>query len=85
MNTDKKYVVLEHLLLPDRGFRFWTMNHEDNTHLLDGTLAYKEITFTDDENTAILEARAVNPLTVPSLHDLEEYYNNLIWQEEHEN
>ena len=56
LNTDKKYVVLEHLTLPDRGMRFWSTNSENNTHLNDGALAYKEVLFTDDENTAILEA-----------------------------
>jgi len=26
----KKYVVLEHLQLPNRGFRFWSMNSDNN-------------------------------------------------------
>lgn len=81
LNADKKYVVLEHLTLPDRGMRFWSTNNENNTHLNDGTLAYKEVLFTDDENTAILEAGVVNIKVLPSMEELGEYYNNLIKQE----
>jgi hypothetical protein len=83
--TNKKYVVLEHLLLPDRGMRFWSSNTENNTHLHDGTLAYKEILFTDDDKAAILASGEVNIKALPSMHELEEYYNNLLYMEEHEN
>ena len=27
-----KYVVLEHLELPDKGLRFWTINSNNNTY-----------------------------------------------------
>ena len=74
MDTEKKYVVLEHLLLPDRGFRFWTKNTDDNEHLHDGTLAYKEILFTNEENAAILASGEINMQTIPNLHELEEFY-----------
>lgn len=53
----KKFVVLEHLLLPSTGKRFWSTNTDDNTHLYDGRLAYKEILFTDSETEAIEESR----------------------------
>lgn len=57
MRTEK-YVVLEHL--PNDYVngdviqkRFWTSNSHNNIHLYDGTLAYKEILFTNDEKEAI--------------------------------
>ena len=83
MNTDKKYVVLEHLLMPDRGFRFWCINSDDNTHLLDGRLAYKEVLFTNEENAAILASGQINLDTIPNLHDFEEFYRQK--QEEEDN
>lgn len=53
LNEYKKYVVLEHLNLPHLGSRFWSTNTNDNTMLHDGTVAYKEILFTDSETEAI--------------------------------
>ena len=53
----KKYVVLEHLLLPYKGTRFWSINSDNNTELYDGTLAYKEILFTDLEDEAIKKCK----------------------------
>ena len=38
MNSNKKYVVLEHLTMPNRGERFWTTNSENNTHSHKGEL-----------------------------------------------
>jgi hypothetical protein len=69
-----KYVVLEHLTLPDRGLRFWSTNTEDNTHGHNGELWYKEILFTDSEEEAIAESQKIEEL--PSMNELEKYYNN---------
>jgi len=74
MKRPEKYVVLEHLTLPDRGLRFWTKNTEDNTHLLDGTLVYKEILFTDDEDAAIHASQQVNIENIPTFSELIEWY-----------
>lgn len=71
----EKYVILEHLDLPDRGLRFWSHNTEDNTHSMWGDLWYKEILFTDSEEEAIEECRHIGKL--PSMYELQEYYNNL--------
>ena len=48
----KKYVVLEHLLLPDRGFRFWSTNGPEPEKLRDGRTAYKKVLETDDPEEA---------------------------------
>lgn len=79
MKSDKKYVVLEHLTLPDRGFRFFTANTEDNTHGRNGELWYKEVLFTDSTKEAQEACRSLGE--VPSMHELEEYYRNLLEQE----
>lgn len=70
-----KYVVLEHITLPDRGLRFWSTNTEDNTHGHNGELWYKEILFTDSEEKAMVECQKIGHL--PSMYELEEYYKNL--------
>ncbi len=70
----KKYVVLEHLQVPDRGFRFWTTNTSNNTHSAKGELWYKEILFTDSEEEAIIESRKVNCDAIPSWRELYEYH-----------
>ena len=85
MINEKKYVVLEHLTLPDRGFRFWSTNGEDNTHGYNGELWYKEVLFTDEENTAILASREINMETIPNMHELEEYYRQKMEKEDNEN
>ncbi len=72
--TKKKYVVLEHLNLPDRGFRFWTTNSNNNTHSFNGELWYKEILFTDFESEAMAESRKTNTEAVPKYSELEKYY-----------
>jgi hypothetical protein len=76
MKRSEKYVVLEHLELPNRGLRFWSHNTENNTHSMWGDLWYKEILFTYNEEEAIAASRIVGEL--PSMHELEEYYNNKI-------
>jgi hypothetical protein len=71
----EKFVVLEHLLMPDRGFKFWTLNSENNTRLLDGTVAYKEVYFTSDADDAKDHCNA-NLKKVPTMYELEKYYKN---------
>jgi hypothetical protein len=71
---DKKYVVLEHLHLPNRGFRFWSMNGKNNTHSAEGELWYKEVMFTDSTEEAIEASREVNKEAQPSQEELELYY-----------
>jgi len=73
MKRPEKYVVLEHLTLPDRGFRFWSMNTEDNTHSAWGDLWYKEILFTDDEEEAIKESRKTGE-GIATSYELEMYW-----------
>lgn len=55
MKSAKKYVVLEHLLMPDKGIRFWTTNSENNTHSFNGELWYKEVLFTDSVEEAKID------------------------------
>lgn len=73
---NKKFVVLEHLRMPDRGFRFFSMNNrEDNTILNDGVKAYKEIGFVN----TIKEAQSMlgpNLKVVPTLKELQDYLKN---------
>jgi hypothetical protein len=74
----KKYVVLEHLQLPNRGFRFWTTNTENNTHSFKGDLWYKEVLFTDSTEEAIAMSRIANVDQIPSMWELEEHYQKEI-------
>lgn len=71
---EKEFVVLEHLLLPDRGKRFWTTNSNNNTHSTDGELWYKEILFTDSTEEAINESSKCNVDALPTFNELSEYY-----------
>ena len=44
----KKFVILEHLCLPDRGFRFFCTNSEtDHTRIMSGEVAYKVVGYSD--------------------------------------
>lgn len=44
----KKFVILEHLCLPDRGFRFFSTNSEtDPTRIMSGEVAYKIVGYSD--------------------------------------
>ncbi len=70
----KKYVVLENLQVPNRGFRFWSLNTANNTHSAKGELWYKEILFTDSEEEAIAESRKVNYDAIPSWRELYEHH-----------
>jgi hypothetical protein len=80
-DKSKKYVVLEHLQLPNRGCRFWTMNTTNNTRSLSGELWYEEICFTDDSEEAIRYSRIVNKDTIPTSKELEEYWKEQIMKE----
>ena len=70
---NKKYVVLEHLTLPDRGFRFWTTASDDNTHSYKGDLWYKEVMFTDEPEEAIRVCSNYDPAKVASFAEMMEY------------
>jgi len=71
MSEKKKYVVLEHLLMPNKGMRFFSMNSENNTHSIKGELWYKEVMFTDE----IKEAQACIRLqSYPTMREMLEYY-----------
>ena len=76
MKSNKKYVVLEHLTLPNRGLRFWSTNSENNTHGYNGELWYKEVGFTDDDKEAIKLSKKTNFEVLPSTDELIEYYKN---------
>ena len=74
MKRPEKYVVLEHLTLPDRELRFWTMNTVDNIHSAYGDIWYKEVLFTDDEDIAKTECREGKPNA--TYNELYQYYKN---------
>lgn len=71
---DKKFVVLEHLTLPDRGFRFWTTNGEDNTKSINGSAVYKEILFTDSSEEAIAMSQKTNTEAIATYSELLDYH-----------
>ena len=56
----KKFVVLEHLLAPDRGFRFYSKNGPEPEKLYDGRTAYKVVLETDDPVEAFKAACHTN-------------------------
>ena len=70
---NKQYVVLEHLLMPDRGFRFFSTNKEDNTLLCDGTIAYSVIGFADTIEKA-QDMLGPNLKTIPTIQEMEDHY-----------
>lgn len=75
---EKKYVVLEHLQLPNRGGRFWSTNKGvgKNCHSHKGELWYKEILFTDDADEAMRISQQHNVGAYPTSDELYEYYRN---------
>lgn len=73
----KKYVVLEHLTLPDRGLRFWTLNTSNNT-MFNGEVVYKEVLFTNSEDEAIKESANFNVEALPFFAELEQYYKTAL-------
>lgn len=74
----KSNVVLEHLTLPDRGFRFWTRNSEDNTKLYTGEIVYQPILYTDNNDEAISCSQKSNSKKIPSFRELMEYQEEKI-------
>jgi hypothetical protein len=73
----KANVVLEHLTLPDRGFRFWSQNTDNNTKLYTGEIVYSPILYTDDNDEAIQFSRYTNSKEVASFSEMMKYYKNL--------
>ena len=71
----EKYVVLEHIRMPERGFRFWSTNTEDNTHGHNGELWYKEILFTDSEDEAIKASQEHG--NTPHTTEIYSYYEEM--------
>lgn len=80
--TTKKYVVLEHLMLPDRGLRFYTTNCHysgskgNNTHGFNGELWYKEVGFVDTHEEASNLIDEYDPSLLPTYNELYEYHKN---------
>lgn len=76
MSEKKKYVVLEHLCMPNKGMRFYTTNSDNNTHSHKGDLWYKEVLFSDDDSENGEIRKAIREQTFPTMRELEEYYRN---------
>lgn len=73
----KKYVVLEHLRLPDRGLRFFTMNSgnsKDNTHGYTGEKWYEEVGFADTTEEAQQICSEYDLSKLPSFDELLEFH-----------
>lgn len=77
----KKFVVLEHLTLPDRGFRFFSTNTDNNTKLIDGTVVYKEVGFADEVEEAQHIIGQYDITKTATMRELEEYYRDKINKE----
>ena len=72
-STNKKYVVLEHKTLPNRGFRFWSLNSgEINSEW------YSIVGYTDSDEEAIKLSREANYSIIPSIQELEDYWRDEI-------
>jgi hypothetical protein len=68
-----KYIILEHKTMPNRGFRFWSINSgEVNTEW------YKVIGYTDDTEEAIKISRECNYSILPTIQELEDYWRDEI-------
>jgi hypothetical protein len=68
-----KYIILEHKTMPNRGFRFWSINSgEINTEW------YKVIGYTDDTEEAIKISRKPNYNILPTIQELEDYWRDEI-------
>lgn len=70
----KKYVVLEHLTLPDRGLRFYSTNSADCEKLADGSIVYKKIAETDDADEAYTICTRYDRTKVATVYELMEFY-----------
>jgi len=84
MDNTKEYVVLEHLMLPDRGFRFFSTNcrwkgrapedireNDNNTHGYNGEEWYKEVGFAD----TVEEAQSMCSPSRDKIPSWDELYN----------
>lgn len=85
MDKNKQYVVLEHLMLPDRGFRFFSTNcryrgadpdniKENNTHGYTGEQWYEEVGFADTVEEAQALCNKVDQRKIPTWNELYEYH-----------
>lgn len=72
-DPEKKYVVLEHLTLPHRGFRFWCLNSEDADTIYNGMVAYRVIKYTDSTDEAIVESRRSTDALIATYDELVEH------------
>lgn len=73
----KKYVVLEHLMMPDKGLRFYTMNSSkdrDRERLLDGRRAYKIVGYADTSEEA---QSIISDQTYPTGYEMDKYFKEL--------
>ena len=70
----KKYIVLEHLTLPDRGFRFFTTNTDNNVLGHNGDLWYKEVGFTDSIDEAQKIISQADSKLFATMRELGEYW-----------
>lgn len=59
-----KFVVLETLVGPSKGGRFFTTNSDNNTHSAKGELWYKEIAFCDTSDEC---QKYLNPIRFQDL------------------
>jgi hypothetical protein len=60
----KKFVVLETLVGPSKGGRFWTTNTDDNIHSATGELWYREIAFCDTPSECQTHLNPIRPQDV---------------------
>ena len=81
MDKNKEYVVLETLVMPDRGKRFFSVNchwegssphNTNNTHSYKGELWYKEIAFCDTAEEAQSYLHSPDQ-DYPSMQEVEEH------------
>jgi hypothetical protein len=70
----KDNVVLEHLTLPDRGFRFWTTNTDNNTKIYTGEIVYTPIFYTSNDEDAIHYSKGYTASKIASIRELEKYH-----------
>jgi hypothetical protein len=71
MKNIKKFVVLEHLLMPDKGLRFYSTNTDNNTHSFEGELWYKEVGFVDTAEEALA---IIKKQTYPTMDEMNKHF-----------
>lgn len=74
----KKFVVLKYLLLPDRGFRYYTENKPMNKKNDNGKFFIQPIFWTDDEYEADNISKQYFGENIASLNELERYFDKII-------